>query len=311
MKNNTAFNRFIIIALVVLIIAVIAQQVCISIAGATLQSKQNELTQTNSEVQEAQNTKEQLTTKNSEQTLAWRNAQGRLAFSGDGSGKVCYLTFDDGPYTELTNKNLEILKEKGACATWFCLANDEQYTYLDLSLCKTIEEAGSAIGIHDWDQDEHYRYYKGDVDNYFTSDFDKAKEKLEAAVGHEIKIARFAGGSTTIGYYNSSIGTSLPQEMIKRGYQYFDWNVLAGDSETSQMVNGKVPTKTIINNIISDAEKYAETNSPICVLMHDNPGKTTTTEALPEVIDRLKELGYSFKTLDFNTPGFYQKKIAE
>lgn len=311
MKSNTILSKVIIIALVVLIIAVIAQQVAISMAGASLQTKQDELEQANTQLQQEQTTNEQLNTKLSEQTLTWRNAQGRLSFSGDGSGKVCYLTFDDGPYPDLTNKNLEILKEKGACATWFCLANDEEYTYLDLSLCKTIEEAGSAIGVHDWDQDEHYRYYKGDVDNYFTTDFDKAKEKLEAAVGHEIKIARFAGGSTTIGYYNSSIGVSLPQEMIKRGYQYFDWNVLAGDSETSQMVNGKVPTQTIIKNIVSGAEKYAASNSPICVLMHDNPGKSTTTEALPEVIDKLKELGYTFKTLDFNTPGFYQKKIAD
>ena len=71
--------------------------------------------------------------------IAWRNAQGRLSLFGDKSGKVAYLTFDDGPCDALTPKNLEILKQKGAVATWFCLANDELYTYLNLDLCKDID----------------------------------------------------------------------------------------------------------------------------------------------------------------------------
>lgn len=214
------------------------------------------------------------------------------------------------PDDELTPKNLEILRQKNAVATWFCLANDELYTYLNLDLCKAIEEQGSAVGIHDWDQDDSYSYYKGTVENYFTSDFDKAKAKLEAAVGHEIKITRFAGGSLTIGYYNSAIGKALPRAMLERGYQYFDWNVLAGDSEPSQFVNGKTPKDKIVHNVLNDAEFYARSNSPICVLMHDNPGKETTTEALPEIIDGLRELGYEFKTLDFDSPGFYQTVIT-
>ena len=208
-------------------------------------------------------------------------------------------------------KNLEILKQKGAVATWFCLANDELYTYLNLDLCKKIEEQGSVVGIHDWDQDDSYSYYKGGVDNYFTSDFDKAKAKLEAAVGHEIKITRFAGGSLTIGYYNPEIGKALPRAMLERGYQYFDWNVLAGDSEPSQFVNGSTPKDRIVSNVLNEAEYFAKTDSPICVLMHDNPGKNTTTEALPEIIDGLRALGYEFKTLDYDAPGFYQVVITE
>ena len=311
MKNTSAFSRVLIVTLIVLVIAIVVEQVVMSNADARLQSAQGELSQAQAQVQQTQQANDELSAKQSDQLLEWRNAQGRLSFMGDGSGKVCYLTFDDGPDDELTTKNLQILKEKGAVATWFCLGNNEEYTYLNLDLCKEIEAQGSAVGIHDWDQNDSYSYYKNGVDNYFTSDFDKTKEKLEAAVGHEIKICRFAGGSTTIGYYNKSVSTALPQEIIKRGYQYFDWNVLAGDSESSQMVNGKVPTATILSNVMKDAEKFAKTNSPICVLMHDNPGKETTTEALPEMIDRLKELGYTFKTLDYDTPGFYQMKIVD
>ena len=311
MKNSNAFSRVLIVTLVMLVVAVIVEQVVIDMADAQLQSAKADVAQVQQETEQVRIENNELNSRHSEQLVQWRNAQGRMSFLGDGSGKICYLTFDDGPDEELTTKNLEILNEKGAVATWFCLGNDEEYTYLKLDLCKKIEEQGSAVGIHDWDQNSSYSYYKGDVDNYFTSDFDKTREKLEAAVGHEIKICRFAGGSTTIGYYNASIATDLPREVVKRGYQYFDWNVLAGDSESSQMVNGKVPTSTIIENVMSGAEKFARLNSPICVLMHDNPGKETTTEALPQIIDGLKELGYTFKTLDYDTPGFYQVKIAD
>lgn len=99
--------------------------------------------------------------------------------------------------------------------------------------------------------------------------------------------------------------------MLERGYQYFDWNVLAGDSEPSQFVNGSTPKDKIVSNVLSEAEFFAKTDSPICVLMHDNPGKNTTTEALPEIIDGLRALGYEFRTLDYDSPGFYQVVITE
>ena len=299
------------IALVVLFVLVIGQQVLFMVIGGKTAKAQENLSSLQGQVAEAQAQNQELTAQLSDKTLEWRNAQGRLSFNGDGSGKVCYLTFDDGPSKSLTPKNLEILKEKGVVGTWFCLADTEEFPYLDLELCKQIEAQGSAVGIHDWAQDSSYSYYKGDVQNYFTSDFDKTKKVLEEAVGHEIKICRFAGGSPTIAYYNSEIGKALPQEIIKRGYQYFDWNVLAGDSEPSQFVNGHTPKDTIVNNVLSEAKKFAKTNSPICVLMHDNPGKDTTTEALPEIIDGLKELDYTFSTLTYDSPGFYQTSIYE
>lgn len=311
MQTSNNIFRILIIACVVLFIGAIAQQFYISHVESSYAKSGEELEQAKASVATATQQNEQLKKQEEDTYIAWRNAQGRLSLFGDKGGKVAYLTFDDGPCDALTPKNLEILKQKGAVATWFCLANDELYTYLNLDLCKKIEEQGSVVGIHDWDQDDSYSYYKGGVDNYFTSDFDKAKAKLEAAVGHEIKITRFAGGSLTIGYYNPEIAKALPRAMLERGYQYFDWNVLAGDSEPSQFVNGSTPKDRIVSNVLNEAEYFAKTDSPICVLMHDNPGKNTTTEALPEIIDGLRALGYEFKTLDYDAPGFYQVVITE
>jgi peptidoglycan/xylan/chitin deacetylase (PgdA/CDA1 family) len=309
MQQSNNIFRILTIACIALFAVAILEQLYISHVEADSVSAGSELSSLQEQVTQAQSKNSSLQQQASDKFIEWRNAQGRLSLKGDGSGKVCYLTFDDGPDDALTPKNLAILTEKNAVATWFCLANDTTYDYLNLSLCKNIEAQGSAVGIHDWDQNESYKFYKGDVENYFTTDFDKTKEKLEGVVGHEIKIMRFAGGSLTIGYYNSQIGKSLPRAVLERGYQFFDWNVLAGDSEASQFVNGSTPKDKIVSNVLSEAQYYAKRNSPICVLMHDNPGKQTTTEALPEIIDGLRELGYEFKTLDYDTPGFYQTVI--
>ena len=310
-RNLNMATRIIGIVFIVLVVALIIEHLYISSINGQIESANEQLSSLQAQTATAKQQSDDITKEYSDKLIEWRNAQGRLSFYGDGSGKVAYLTFDDGPSRSLTKKNLKILKEKGAVGTWFCLANTKTYTYLDLSLCKEIEAQGSAVGIHDWDQNDSYDYYKGTVDNYFKTDFDKTKEALEAAVGHEIKIMRFAGGSPTIKYYNEKIATDLPQAMLQKGYQYFDWNALAGDSDPSLFENGSTPTSTIVSNILSDARRLAKTNSPICVLMHDNPGKETTTKALPEVIDGLKELGYEFKTLEYDSPGFYQAKIIK
>lgn len=310
MQTTRTIFRVLTIAVIVLFIGAIAQQVYISYVDRNFANAQPELEQLRSDVSAAQTQNDSLQQEVKDKYIEWRNAQGRLSLSGSKTGKVCYLTFDDGPSKELTPKNLQVLKEKNAVATWFCLGNTEYYPYLDLDLCKDIEAQGSAVGIHDWDQDSSYSYYKGGVENYFASDFDKAKNAIEAAVGHEIDIMRFAGGSLAIGTVDSSIKTALPRAMLERGYQYFDWNVQAGDSESSLFVNGSTPKDTLVFNVLDDAEYYARIDSPICVLMHDNPGKETTTEALPEIIDGLRALGYEFATLDFDSPGFYQLAIV-
>lgn len=311
MKNNRNILSLVLTALcAVAIVMVVVQAVTLGDSSKKLEDANEQLSSLDQQVDEATTQNADLKSKSEENLLEWRNAQGRMSFMGDKSGLVAYLTFDDGPCSN-TSKVLDILDKYDACGTWFCLANDKDQDYLQLDLLKEIEERGNAVGIHDWEQNDSYSYYKGTVDNYFDTDFDKTKKKLEEKLGHEIKIMRFAGGSPTIAYYNSKIGKTLPQEIIKRGYQYFDWNVLAGDSEPSQFVNGSTPKAKIVSNVLGEAKAFAKTNSPICVLMHDNPGKDTTIEALPEIIEGLRDMGYTFQVLTYDSPGFYQAKIID
>ena len=144
--NTTKNIASAILTLLVLIAiaAVIFQQVLTGDSGEKLQAANDELASVTSQVEEATATNTELTSKSQENLLEYKNAQGRLSFMGDGSGKVAYLTFDDGPCSN-TSKVLDILDEYDACGTWFCLANDKDQDYLQLDLLKEIEERGNAL----------------------------------------------------------------------------------------------------------------------------------------------------------------------
>ena len=93
-------------------------------------------------------------------------------------------------------------------------------------------------------------------------------------------------------------GVQIEAESVEdKGYVYFDWNVDSTDASDK-----KVSKEQIVNNVL----KYANGKDKICVLMHDLTGKTTTADALPEILAGLKEMGYRFEGLNENSPIFHQ-----
>lgn len=67
----------------------------------------------------------------------------------------------------------------------------------------------------------------------------------------------------------------LTKEVKARGYQYFDWNVIANDA-IQQTVN----KQTVINAVL----KGVQSKNNAVILFQESPVKTTTTEALPTII---------------------------
>ena len=95
--------------------------------------------------------------------------------------------------------------------------------------------------------------------------------------------------------------TKLTKMVTDKGYIYVDWNVSSGDADKNN-----VSKDTIVNNVLKGAvKKNGEPYKNICVLMHDLGTKSTTAEALPEIIEGLKALGYTFEGLDENSPIFH------
>ncbi len=293
-----------IVSIAIMALAVVA--IVLGVVVANLNSRataaESSATEAVTKLAQAQANNSALEQKKSEKLIPWRNAQGRLAANGDGSGKVCYLTFDDGPSSTYTQQYLDTLTEKGAVATWFVFTDDDAIDYLDLSLLSTIEQQGSAVGVEGVTFDNEYGFYKASVDNFFDTELTPAIEAVEDELGHDVTIMRFPGGSSVIANYSKDNAKAIPIEALNRGYQYFDWNI-------NPKASGNT-ADTIVNNVLQSAQPFADSNSPICIVLPDSRSSAATAEALPRIIDGLSDLGYSFSTLSYDSPGFYQMDIS-
>lgn len=194
----------------------------------------------------------------------------------EGSGKMAYLTFDDGP-SELTPKVLDVLDKYGIKATFFVTykENSDLQKYY-----KEIVERGHTIAVHTASH-EYEDIYKS-IDAYLE-DFYKMYDCIYEQTGVRCSLFRFPGGSHT-GYRYGDDMPLIIEEMERRGFNYYDWNVSTGDG-------GSWVTAA---DILSRVKQQSEGRDRLVVLMHDSASKTATLEALPQVIEQLKEDGYDF-----------------
>lgn len=199
--------------------------------------------------------------------------------------KKAYLTFDDGP-SENTVKILDFLKVNHIKATFFVIGSEDDTIY------KRIVEEGHTIGVHS-DTHRYEEIYK-DVDAYMA-DIGVLSDRIYAATGVRSNILRFPGGSNNAiskRYNQTDLMGELSQHVVKEGYYYFDWNVDSADA------SAVCPDKDIIVNAVLDGAKNKKN---AIILMHDAGAKTTTVEALPEIVEGLKKEGYVFDKITEDT----------
>ncbi len=199
-------------------------------------------------------------------------------------GYKAYLTFDDGP-SHNTEKVLDILKDYQVPATFFVIGNDSSFGH---SMYRRMVEEGHAIGNHTYTHDSEKIYSSPKA---FMEDFYRLEELLDRVVGAKPDIMRFPGGSKSSAALEAA-GYDVIDYIIKilksEGYAYFDWNITSGDASSP------LPERDeIVENVLSRAGGRKE----IIVLFHDTSTKHTTVEALPEIIENLKDKGYSFDVL--------------
>lgn len=210
--------------------------------------------------------------------------------------KVCFLTFDDGPSTNNTPKILDILKQYDIKATFFVNKKGSKYD----DLYKRIVNEGHAIGNHTatHEYDSVYTTLDG-----FLEEFNDLQEHVFSVTGVYPQVFRFPGGSgnTVHKSRNPNIMPLATKALQDMGVTYFDWNVNSTDADV------KLQT---VENIIKNATN-TRGRSRIIVLMHDLGGKTTTPEALPQVIEELKSQGYEFRSLNNNVEPIQSRKPGE
>ncbi|MGI6269232.1 MAG: polysaccharide deacetylase family protein [Candidatus Howiella sp.] len=204
--------------------------------------------------------------------------------------KVCYLTFDDGP-SENTLKILEILRRYNAKATFFVIGAGK------LDYVKNIHDEGHAVALHS--NTHSYKQIYSGTDAFFA-DLEAIRARVEAITGEKTVLMRFPGGSsnTVSKNYCEGIMTELSRMVEERGYFYFDWNVDSGDAS-----GNNIPADKLVGHIKAlDYSRYGD----ICVLCHDAAAKSTTVDALPEMIEYLSTQGYVFEGLSPSARGFHQ-----
>lgn len=240
-----------------------------------IENQENVKTTSNNLVQKNENISNAKETKNDNPPQNNVQASFINPFNKDGK-KAAYLTFDDGPSAN-TPLILDTLKKYNIKATFFVIgkmANENK------EMLKREKAEGHSIGNHTYSHD--YKYIYADPKN-FLDDLNKNNEIIASILdGYTTKIIRFPGGSF------GDKRAPYREAVEKAGYHYVDWNALNGDAEATLVPVDKllVRLKTTVGN-----------QEHVVVLMHDAPGKTTTIQALPQIIEYLKSLGYEFRTL--------------
>lgn len=195
------------------------------------------------------------------------------------SGKVAYLTFDDGPSEKITPKVLDVLDQYNIPATFFIIG---KYARKHPDIIKEIDARGHTIGNHTYSHD--YGYIYSNTDN-FMREIHMTEEVLKGILGEgfHTDLVRLPGGS------HAAFKKPTVKVVEDAGYRTFDWNTLNGDSEGSRM-----PVDYLYARF---KETYRKADQVI-MLMHDTDEKQTTVDALPIIIEHLILEGYEFRTLD-------------
>lgn len=200
-------------------------------------------------------------------------------YKKDGVRNV-FLTFDDGPTSNITPQILEILDDYQVKATFFVLGKQAE---ANPDILKSIVEKGHAIGIHSYGHD--YNMYNSL--ELFNKDLDLSIKALKNVLGEDFstRLYRFPGGSGG--------KKQIFKDRIKDvNYHYVDWNALTGDSEAGA---NKTPDKLLER--LKESIVLNGNPEDLVVLMHDSATKQISVEALPAVIEYFKTQNFNFKTM--------------
>ncbi len=182
--------------------------------------------------------------------------------------KVIALTFDDGPWPESTAQVLDILKKNNIKATFFVLGrNIQNHPQL---LTRVIAE-GHAIGNHTW----HHWYHVMNPEAA-AREINNTAEIIYQTVGVRTNLFRPPGGIMHNGVVDFARNNN---------YAIIMWS-----SDSLDYTRPSVPN--LVNNVFRNARPGG------IVLFHDGGGnRSRTVEALPHIINRFRQEGYSFVTV--------------
>ncbi len=206
----------------------------------------------------------------------YRNSSvfGRVLSHLPGADPVASLTFDDGPNPRATPLILDVLRDRGVHATFFVLGRHAERWP---ELVRRMADEGHQIGNHGyWHRKLHRR-----TPGYVRDDLTRGTLEIERASGVSPRHFRAPHGFRSP--WVTPIARSLGQRTV-------GWSLGVWDS--ARPGAGEIARRAVEGM-----------NPGSILLLHDGDGydadgdRTQTADALPRVIDGLRERGLRFATL--------------
>ncbi|MBS5824152.1 MAG: polysaccharide deacetylase [Clostridium argentinense] len=209
----------------------------------------------------------------------------------DDGEKIVFLTFDDGPSTSVTPKILDTLKEYNVKATFFQLGENIEKNEESKKIVKRIYDEGHALGNHTYTHSLETLYPNNQLDiETYMKEVESTDTSMKEIIGQDFntRILRMPGGYMSREYYNDPNLGAFNERLKKENWHSIDWNAMNGDADG---------TEKSAEELLTEVKNTAGEQNKIVILMHDTYGKEETADALPNIIEYLKEQGYKFKTI--------------
>ncbi|HMM19165.1 MAG TPA: polysaccharide deacetylase family protein [Selenomonadales bacterium] len=199
-----------------------------------------------------------------------QNIPGRLYWAGSAQDKKVALTFDDGPDNIWTPKILDILNRKGVKATFFVLGSQAQRCP---DMLRRIDAEGHVIGNHTFDHVNLATVGSPKADK----ELDECANIVQNITGKRPRLVR-----PPFGFHNPTVDKLV----YAKGEIIVLWSL---DTEDWKGYDSRTVKQRILPKM----------KNGFIVLQHDgaNPHLGGTVQALPEIIDGLREQGYTLVTI--------------
>ncbi|MEZ7876135.1 MAG: polysaccharide deacetylase family protein [Polaribacter sp.] len=186
--------------------------------------------------------------------------------------KEIYLTFDDGPTTEITQFVLDELKKYNAKATFFCIGKNIQ-NHPDVF--KKIQNSKHTIGNH--------------TNNHLNGWATKNKDYIDNFLQCEHIISKTLDKSAKPKLFRPPYGKikkSQATSILKKGYRIIMWDVLSADFDVS--TSKEECLRNVLNN----------TKNGSIIVFHDSVKASEKLKfVLPKVLKEFSEKGFVFKAI--------------
>ena len=187
------------------------------------------------------------------------------------SENTIYLTFDDGPTPEITERVLEILDKHQIKATFFCIGDNVRK---HPEIVQKILSKQHSVGNHTY---SHLKGWKTPTKTYINNT-EACRMKLNS---------QFTIQNSQI--FRPPYGKITPWQSFKLrklGYKIIMWDVLSKDYAAS--ISAEMCYENVIKNVSSGS----------IIVFHDsNKAKENVLNSLEKTIETLKSKGFKFEKI--------------